>query len=127
MIDGAVERLNYIREHPQDFIDALMKHSYERLGQKLDIVREQKQMAFNQKNDLSFKYLTALEDLIGDVRIMKEDEVNWEKPKKKAINKRSKIVEEIFNVPDENEESESQDNNVEEKTTFEAEQLTFDF
>lgn len=126
MSNWALDRLNYIKEHPQDFIDVLMQHTYERLGQKLDITREQKQMAFDQKNDLSFKYLHELENLIMEVRMIKAEEEE-EKWGKQIIKKRNKKIKEIFNKPIDNEELESQGNDTENNDKYKPEQLLFDF
>ncbi|MBI4648106.1 MAG: hypothetical protein HY738_16350 [Bacteroidia bacterium] len=90
MAKWEIDRLNYIKEKPQDFINYWMKYSYARLGQKLDMIREQKQMAFDQKNDLSFKYLYELENLIMELRIRKSDDENWEAPEKKTRKKKNK-------------------------------------
>ena len=121
------EAARQLKENPQEYIDRLMKCTPKELERKLDITREQKKMAFDEKKHESFVLLHIKEELIMDVIMIKADNETYDKPKKKTIKKRNKKVEEIFNKPKDNKELESQDNEIHNNNKNKSEQLLLDF
>ncbi len=119
-----------LKESPQEYIAHLMQFPDKALERKLDIVREQKQMAFEQKKRESFELLTVKEELIIKVRLIKSENEPNERPErkprqKKLSDKRAKEFQKgLENTDNSFLEEYSEDDN---KQKDEPEQLFFDF
>ncbi|GIV29600.1 MAG: hypothetical protein KatS3mg028_0666 [Bacteroidia bacterium] len=72
-----------LKKNPQEYINMLMQYSDRVLERKLDIIRQQKQMALDQNKKGSYELLSIKEDLIVHVRLIKHEQEMEEKPKKK--------------------------------------------
>ena len=86
MSSPLLEIAKKLKENPQEYIDHLMQFPDNVLEKKLDIVREQKQMAYDQKKNDSFELLSIKEDLIIKVRLIKSEN-ETEKPERKPRQK----------------------------------------
>lgn len=119
------EAAEYLKKEPQEFFAKLLGFTDKELERKLDIVREQKQMAFQQEKKDSFELLTVKEDLIIKARLTKSENEIYERPRKKQRKQQNKKREVIFNETLDNDESSKEETEVEQKD--ETEQLFFDF
>ena len=113
------EATKYLKENPQEFINKLMQFPDSVLERKLDVVREQKKMAFDQQKKDSFELLSIKEDLIIKVRLIKSENDPEERSIVKLRQQKNKNngVEDIQNKV--NEDYTNQSN--------EPEQFFFDF
>lgn len=120
------EAAEYLKKEPQEFFAKLLECTDKELERKLDICREQKQMAFKLEKKDSFELLHVKEDLIIKARITKSLNEIYEKPRKRPKKKKNTKKEEIFNEELDNSESiEEEETEPEEKDK--TEQLFFDF
>lgn len=123
-----------LKENPQEYIDHLMQFPDNVLEKKLDIVREQKQMAYDQDKKDSFELLSIKEDLIIKVRLMKSEN-ETEKPERKPRQKKlsEQRTEEFKNNSTQTDNSviadttDTADSSDSDKKNNDPEQLTLDF
>ena len=131
---GLREAAQQLKKNPQKYIDKLMQFSDKVLERKLDIVREQKQMAYDQQKKESFELLAIKEDLIIKIRLIKsenETEKHERKPKKKKLSEER--TEEFQNSSVQTDNSvtagtaQTADNSDNNKKNNKPKQLTLDF
>lgn len=119
------EAAEFLKKEPQEFFAKLLALTDKELERKLDIIREQKQMAFKQQKKDSFELLTVKEDLIIRARLAKSENDTYLRPRKKPRNQQIKKKETIFEEKLVNDKPPIEDEVVEKKD--ETEQLFFDF
>ena len=117
------EAAEYLKKEPQEFFAKLLECTDKELERKLDICREQKQMAFKLEKKDSFELLHVKEDLIIKARITKSQNDIYERPRKKPKKKKNTKKEEIFNEELDNNEVTQEEPEEKDKT----EQLFFNF
>lgn len=134
MSSPLLEIAKRLKENPQEYIDHLMQFPDKVLEKKLDLVREQKQMAYDQNKKDSFELLSVKEDLIIKVRLIKfENET--EKPKRKSRQKKlsKQQTEEFQNSQEQTDDSvvadstQTTDNSDNNKSNNGPKQLSLDF
>ena len=119
------EAAKYLKENPLEYINKLMQFPDKVLERKLDIVREQKKMAYELQKKDSFDLLYIKEELIIQARLMKSENETDTKPQRKPIKKKIiKFEEDITKALD---TEESQNTEIDVKQNDKPEQLIFDF
>ncbi|MBU2444819.1 MAG: hypothetical protein KJ666_04500, partial [Bacteroidetes bacterium] len=68
------ETIRDYRKDPKPYLEMMLKYSYARLGVMLDVVRQQKKLAYDQQKKDSFEWLNIREQLIMQARVIKGEE-----------------------------------------------------
>jgi hypothetical protein len=69
--------IEQLKNDPSEYVNYLMQFNDKKLEKMLVLTKQQKQMAFDQKNHLSFELLSLKEDIIIQVRLLKFEENNY--------------------------------------------------
>ena len=88
------ETIRDYRKDPKPYLEMMLKYSYARLGVMLDVVRQQKKLAYDQQKKDSFEWLNIREQLIMQARVIKGEEEKQEPPRKRSAKQKIKTVEE---------------------------------